>query len=72
MAEDRFGESEERALEAHAMLEAALGASHKRTTEVNRQIVGLYDTWHAAEPDQGYDDRAAEWRARLPMSDEGN
>jgi hypothetical protein len=25
----------------------------------------LYEAWHAAEPDQGYDMEAAEWRARL-------
>jgi tetratricopeptide (TPR) repeat protein len=27
--------------------------------------VALYDAWHAAEPDKGYDARAAEWRAKL-------
>lgn len=26
--------------------------------------VELYDAWHAVEPDQGYDVKAAEWRAK--------
>jgi serine/threonine protein kinase/tetratricopeptide (TPR) repeat protein len=33
--------------------------------EALERIVKLYDAWHAAEPDQGCDARAAEWRARL-------
>ena len=28
-------------------------------------FVRLYDAWHAAEPGQGYDAKAAEWRAKL-------
>jgi hypothetical protein len=29
------------------------------------QLVSLYELWHAAEPGEGYDARAAEWRVRL-------
>lgn len=28
-------------------------------------VVELYDAWHAAEPGQGHNERAAEWRAKL-------
>jgi hypothetical protein len=27
--------------------------------------VQLYTDWHAAEPDQGYDAKAAEWQTKL-------
>ena len=30
-----------------------------------RGLVDLYESWHAAEPDQGHDQQAAKWRARL-------
>ena len=29
------------------------------------RIVSLYETWHAVEPDTGYNAQAAEWRAKL-------
>jgi hypothetical protein len=28
-------------------------------------VTELYEKWHAAEPDKGYDAKAAEWRANL-------
>ena len=36
-----------------------------REREALERIVKLYDAWRAAEPDKGYDDRAAQWRAKL-------
>jgi len=27
----------------------------------------LYTAWHEVEPDQGYDAKAAQWRAKLPV-----
>jgi len=35
-------------------------------TEAIQRVVDLYEAWHVAEPDQGYDAQADEWRARLP------
>ncbi len=29
-------------------------------------IVGLHEAWAAAEPNQGYAAKAAEWRTKLP------
>ncbi|MCH8806540.1 MAG: serine/threonine protein kinase [Planctomycetes bacterium] len=37
-----------------------------RTGEALLRIIALYAEWHAAEPDAGYDAKAAEWRAKLP------
>ena len=34
------------------------------------RIVALYESWHATEPDQGYNAKAAEWRAKLPAEAE--
>ncbi len=41
-------------------------SSEDRKTEAIQLVVDLYEAWHAAEPDAGYDDKAAEWRAKLP------
>ena len=37
----------------------------KRVRAPIQRIVKLYETCHAAEPDQGNDAKAAEWRAAL-------
>ena len=33
-------------------------------------MVDLYAAWNAAEPGQGYDAKAEQWRARLPVNEE--
>ena len=33
--------------------------------EALERIVALSDAWNAAEPDKGYDAKAAEWREKL-------
>ncbi len=43
-----------------------------RLREARERIVNLYDAWHAAEPEQGYDAKAAEWRAKLPEKESKN
>jgi eukaryotic-like serine/threonine-protein kinase len=68
-AMERFAEAEERFLEAHVILDAALGPDHERTTANLERLADLYGAWHAAEPDAGYDAKAAEWRAKLPLSE---
>jgi hypothetical protein len=40
------------------------GIEFKR--EALERIVRFYDAWHVAEPAQGHDAKAAEWRAKLP------
>jgi len=51
--------------EAHAFLVAATPdeVTRDRTDVLNAQI-SLYDAWHAAEPDRGYDIKASEWRSK--------
>ncbi len=41
---------------------------HERT--VIDESVRLYDEWHAAEPDEGHDVEAAEWRTKLAALDD--
>ena len=41
-------------------------ARYDRTNEAIQRVVDLYEAWHAAAPDQGYDAKADEWRAKLP------
>ena len=42
----------------------------KYTRQLAEAFVELYDARHAAEPDAGYDAKAAEWRAKLPQAEE--
>ena len=37
-----------------------------------KELVALYTAWHEAEPGQGYDTKAAEWRAKLAEPDESD
>ena len=32
------------------------------------RLVQLYEAWDTAEPGKGYADKAAEWRAKLPVT----
>ena len=41
-------------------------ASTLRKQQALERIIKLYEAWHAAEPDQGYAEKSAEWRAKLP------
>jgi hypothetical protein len=53
--------------EAEALLVASiprLTAGEAETNLIIGVLVDLYDDWHLAEPDVGYDARAAEWRQR--------
>jgi len=38
----------------------------RRKNEALHRLVVLYEAWHTAEPDQGYDLIAREWQAKLP------
>ena len=55
----RYAEAEEQLLEAHRVLDAAVGDGHIRTIRAVRALVDLYEAWD--KPDE-----AAEWRAKLP------
>lgn len=60
----RFQEAATGYQEGHAMLVASLGSAHPRTLQAIDHLSALYDMWHEAEPDEGHDQRAAQWRER--------
>ncbi len=55
---ERFDDGESVLLEAHGILQAALGDEHGQTKRVVGYLADLYDAW-------GKPDKAAEWRAKL-------
>ena len=65
----RYDEAEAALLEAHEILKSAQGANHEQTTEAVGALAELYDAWHAAEPGEGHDAKATEWRVKLPDTD---
>ena len=62
---ERFKLAEANLLEAHPIFVEARGPTHKDTLECVRGLVDLYTAWDTAEPGNGYDAKAAEWRAKL-------
>ncbi|TVQ62827.1 MAG: serine/threonine protein kinase [Phycisphaerales bacterium] len=65
----RHADAEERALDAYAILCAALGEHHERTQDAIKAITDLYNTWHKADPDAGHDAKAAHWRTKPGQAD---
>ncbi|MFG0285561.1 MAG: tetratricopeptide repeat protein [Phycisphaerales bacterium JB039] len=68
----RFAEAEEALLEAYS---GAVARTHGRPDhpavgQYCQAVIDLYSAWDAAEPDQGYDLKAAEWRAKLPPAED--
>ncbi len=61
----RFKEAEAALLEAHGVSVAAVGEGHPRLALFVRDIVDLYDAWHAVDVGAGHDAKAIVWRARL-------
>jgi len=57
--------AEVKLLEAHPIFVATRGDTHKLTLDCTQSLITLYTAWHAAEPDKGYDTKAAEWQAKL-------
>jgi tetratricopeptide (TPR) repeat protein len=64
----RFEEAEAVLLEAHDIIVAAFGQEHEQSARVIGYLIDLYETRHAAEPDRGFDAKAATWRAKLADS----
>ena len=67
-AQSRFAEAEPLLTEAAEQINppAEIGEiGVQRTSEAIQRVVDLYTSWHAAEPDKGYDANAAEWQAKL-------
>lgn len=50
--------------EANAILGESEGATDRDRTVVMNGMIELFEAWHAAAPEEGFDAKAAEWRAR--------
>ena len=61
-----FLKREELYVQAYRRGIAEYGQSSPMVTVWVHDLVQLYTAWHEVEPDQGYDAKAAEWRAKLP------
>lgn len=48
-----------------AMPQNITAPTHAAKTWAVNKYVELYTEWHSAEPDKGYDAKAAEWKAKL-------
>lgn len=59
----RFADAERELLEAHALLEAALGRDERRTVWARGLLKELHVAWDAAEPDETRAERARPWLA---------
>ena len=62
----QFKEAEAALLEVFPLIENGLGSDHNFTLQGVQHLVDLYDTWHVAEPNAGYDAKADKWRTKLP------
>ncbi len=61
----RPAEAEMHLLAAEPVMRTAQGVPPGRYADCVTAIIDLYEKWHAAEPDAGYDAKAAEWRSGI-------
>lgn len=62
---EEFVDAEANLNEAYTIQDNALGVTEKDRADVLNGLVELYDAWHATEPNEGHDAKAAEWRSRI-------
>jgi tetratricopeptide (TPR) repeat protein len=65
VATGEFEAAEANLTESYEIAREAKGATDQERVDVLESLVELYDAWHAAEPNQGHDVEAADWRAKL-------
>jgi len=61
----QFAEAEKELIAAEQVLATAQGVSVKRRREGLDSLAKLYDSWQQAEPGQGHDLKAADWKKKL-------
>jgi serine/threonine protein kinase/tetratricopeptide (TPR) repeat protein len=64
----RYTEAEDELTRAFEGIHGTFGDNNDRTRIVMREMITLYETWHAAESSAGHDADANEWRERLASS----
>ena len=69
LEEQRFAEAELMFLAMAEQLVENSDVSLLQTKTSIERLAEFYESWHAAKPGQGYDAKAAEWRAKLPDTD---
>lgn len=62
---ERFAEAEKPQLEARDIIGRALPPDHPIAGEMSKSLAQLYEAWDKAEPGNGYDAKAAEWRKKV-------
>ncbi|MFO1052564.1 MAG: serine/threonine-protein kinase [Planctomycetota bacterium] len=60
----RFTDAEPELLAAEQLFAAAGGGSARMHAAAVESLASLYAAWHAAEPGEGHEQKAAEWRAK--------
>ncbi|MBL4698917.1 MAG: serine/threonine protein kinase [Phycisphaerales bacterium] len=66
--QSQFVEAEGVLVEAAEQIDPPENSQIRRQQAIQR-VVDLYTAWHAAEPGNGYDTKAEDWRGRLGESD---
>lgn len=60
----RFEEAEPLLVEGYPVLKEESDSPRPAQSALER-IIDLYESWHAAKPNDGYGTKATEWRAKL-------
>ncbi|MBL9030967.1 MAG: serine/threonine protein kinase [Phycisphaerae bacterium] len=61
----RYQDAEDYLLEARGIITRVMGEDHPIAGQMALQFQMLYEAWAKAEPDQGYDAKAALWKAKF-------
>ncbi|MBM4051615.1 MAG: serine/threonine protein kinase [Planctomycetes bacterium] len=67
-SQGKLAEAEPYFREALEKSRRTLGEEHPGTLACAQALVDLYTAWDKSEPGKGYDQKAAEWRAKLPAT----
>ena len=60
-----FASAKGNLVEAQGIFAQTRGPAHEATRDCTQALIDLYDAWHAAEPGDGHDLNAVEWRGKL-------
>ncbi|HEY3244436.1 MAG TPA: serine/threonine-protein kinase [Phycisphaerae bacterium] len=65
----KYDDAEEQLLAAWQRVESCIGAASEPARQMAEHLVRLYERMHAGHPQAGYDEQAAQWRAKLRNAD---
>ncbi len=68
----RHAEAETLLLDAVEQCDRSEASRRMHWRSVLDWLAQLYDAWHTAEPEKGYDQKAAEWRAKFEALPDGD